>query len=643
MQTLYNFVQNEKNFEPKTVRVLVRSKKTVLQYKYLEKICKCKTAVDASVHRKKRKEKWRTLSKAFRKKRSAIASIDRAKLEVRRLCEGVRRSKMRIKKRNRQIYKINSENNRQEDRKNQIRGKAENRRQPVIVLLFVIILLLTGCGGSGSSDMLSGRDMEKEAEQKDKESMQKVVLEQEGKYNRHFRNGLYFEDLSKPQQELNELFNKHLEKELKRFLQEQVPIYKDIPFVLQTEVEYVNADAKAYMSGEKKAEEIIDNPDSMMKLKIGWYFFKIFDGENGEDVDFVYTHLRNLLNQEWVDKYIHQGVEEFEAIIKGYDPEVLERHSKEEITAAKPIEKLLKEEHQTLDLILLKTPYYVTKNFEDNYDCEGGIWDSDNNVLKEALEKKYNTEFLPMYSGFNAYKNNPDLMFEGYFAEEDVVTDHFQSMMYQHLLNKHIRKMVDEAALSDRVLFFVNTESKHRSSDGAGSDEEPYDFGENFDEDYFLREGYREVVDITFIYLDDEAVDVEDTKWATVSLLKKKFFYPLHEKISFEHRDTTLQDGTKAEGNIKNGYVYIYNMNEADRKVVVDLFRKNALTERAKRPRTEKIADVFSLQYVTRAETQGFHFLDIFGKNKTRITLNRKDIIDDYNEAVEKGLYPEKK
>ncbi len=528
--------------------------------------------------------------------------------------------------------------------KNKIQNKTKNRLQQFVVLLLVMILLLTGCGGSRvSSDMLYGSDMVKEAEQKDKEHIQKVVLAQDLKYSRHFRNGLYFEDLTKPQQELNELFNKHLEKELKTFLQEKAPAYQDVPFVLQTEVEYVNADAKAYMLGEKKAEEIIDNPNSMMKLKICWYFFKIFKEENEADIDLVYTQLRDLVDKEWVEKYINQGVEEFEAIIKSYDPDVLERHSKEEIKEAKPIDLLLKDEHYTVDMALLKTPYYETKDSEYKFFSRGGITDSHEDIMTGAVMSKYNVELVHLYLGFYLYKNNPELMFETYSVEKDVVVDHFQSMMYQYLLNQRIRKMVDESGLSDRVLFFINTEPKSISPDGMGSDEEPYDFGKGFDEDFFLREGYREVVDITFIYLDDEAVDVERSKWATLSMLENKFFYPLHEQISFEHKDTTLKDGTKAEGNIKNGYVYIYNMNEADRKVVVDLFRKNALTERAKRPRLDGMADVFSLQYVTRAETQGFHFLDIFGKNKVEITLGRNIIVDDYNEAVEKGLYPEKK
>lgn len=320
-----------------------------------------------------------------------------------------------------------------------------------------------------------------------------------------------------------------------------------------------------------------------------------------------------MLDKEWVEKYINQGVEEFEAIIKSYDPDVLDRYSKEEIKAAKPIEKLFKDEHQTLDLTLLKAPYYETKDFEDKYEYEGGIWDSNKNILKGALEKKYNTEFLPMYSGFNAYKNNPELMFDGYFVD-DVVVDHFQSMMYQHLLNQRIRKMVDESGLSDRVLFFVNAEPKVRTDDGISADNQPYDFGEGFDEDFFLEDGYNGYIDITFIYLDDEAVDVENTKWATVAMLEKKFFYPLHEEIEFGTGSYQGADGQwYSKGGVKDVYFISYHVDDYERKVAIDLFKKTPITERAAKPEARSMADAFSLQYKTRAETTGFHFLDIFG------------------------------
>lgn len=198
----------------------------------------------------------------------------------------------------------------------------------------------------------------------------------------------------------------------------------------------------------------------------------------------------------------------------------------------------------------------------------------------------------------------------------DAMSDYFQSLMYQYLLSKRVRKLIDESGLSDRVAFLVTADPLSRMDNGEGSDEWGYNFGEGFDETHFLRQGYRGRVAITFIYLDKIEENQYLTKQQDYSranrygeIIKEKVLYPLHQEIDFG--DTKNEKDVPL---IKNCYVYVYDVNDENRKIAIDLFRKQLLTDRADKPDYPGWGDVFSLQHVTREETQAFHFLDIMAK-----------------------------
>lgn len=191
--------------------------------------------------------------------------------------------------------------------------KTKNRIQQFVVLLFVMILLLTGCSGGGYSSMptIEGSDLEEAAREQEKANVQSAIDRKKWKYKKHFSDGLYFEDLSKPKKELSQKFQQHLEKKLQEFISQKVKSLEGAQSILRSEVEYVNADVKAYMNQEKTAEEIIDNPESMMNLSITWYLFGDYPTDYYEESD-AFSTIKDYMEKELSPYYIKYGVEPYE-------------------------------------------------------------------------------------------------------------------------------------------------------------------------------------------------------------------------------------------------------------------------------------------------------------------------------------------
>lgn len=213
--------------------------------------------------------------------------------------------------------------------------------------------------------------------------------------------------------------------------------------------------------------------------------------------------------------------------------------------------------------------------------------------------------------------------------------------MYQYLANERVRRVIEEAGLSDKVVFLVTTEPW--SSDDDTVQSEPYNFGEGFDENYFLKTGYKGEVSLSLIYLDSEKpedLDYEEEEDYTIQLEREmysKIIFPLHEELRFELGEYVDRNGNEKFGPYKDVYVKIYNVDDYDRAIIVDLFRKYPLTEREQKPNLG-MADIFSPRFRARAETQGFHYLDIFGGTPV-IDYNNDKLDYDIKRAIEEGWY----
>ncbi len=505
-------------------------------------------------------------------------------------------------------------------------SKNKNRLQQFVVLLLVMILLLTGCSGGNysSTPTIDGKSLEDSSRALDELNVQKVVTTQAEKYKKHYQNGLYYEDLSKVNKELSEKYKQALRKEWDEYMKKNIPLLADMSYALQTEIEYVKADAKAYAEGKKTAEEIVTNPNSIMKMKIRLFMFEDF--RKNWDYELASDKMQSELVEEYFNKkYIEQGVGYFDFVMKEYYPSVLNKYSIEEIEKNLDIMDLLDEEKTTTEQAMFKT--HFADDFENHkIFIRRGLIDSERGkAYSKALGEKYNLEFYKDHEGWFRAKKYPEIHFDAIWIsnegdKEIIISDHFQTAMVQYLINKRLEKIIKEAGLEDRVVFLVTAESQTATEYSLAR--KPYDFGDGFDEEFFLKEGYAGYVDVTLIYLDDKAnrknnlkreelekQDEEFLKKITESILK-----PLHQQIHFGFsKSTTYREGSLGDGSTEP-HIYKYYVNDYDRKVIVDLFKRYPITEYERMPDKPGLGDVFSLQYITRAETPGFHYLDIFGE-----------------------------
>lgn len=231
------------------------------------------------------------------------------------------------------------------------------------------------------------------------------------------------------------------------------------------------------------------------------------------------------------------------------------------------------------------------------------------------LEEKYNKEFFYYIYGFNyAPKDNPDLYFSTYYYEEDpIINDVYLGIMYQYELNKYIRKMIDDAGLTDKVLFLVTTkpyEDIHNKV--VNTNFQKYDFKKGYKPLDFLRNGYNGYVAVTLINLKKEEEKINYKALQDLAFkIDELVGVGIHdERVEDENRKPKIKSKTKWI----NLYVYYYDIDDYDRKVVVDLFKKHPITQHDKAKSVLGLADIYSLSQVTRAETPGFHYLDIYAR-----------------------------
>lgn len=134
-----------------------------------------------------------------------------------------------------------------------------------------------------------------------------------------------------------------------------------------------------------------------------------------------------------------------------------------------------------------------------------------------------------------------------------------------------------------------------------------------------LAQGYHGEVCVTLIYLDTEMpneLEYEEEKEYIARIksdLFKKILFPLHEEICFGTGEQINANGDKEISWVKDIYLEAYKVSDYDREVIIDLFKKYPLTEREEKPDLG-MADIDSPLFRARAETQGFHYLDVFGE-----------------------------
>ncbi|MDO5062198.1 MAG: hypothetical protein Q4D77_03420 [Peptostreptococcaceae bacterium] len=500
-----------------------------------------------------------------------------------------------------------------------IRKKYILQIQRILVMLMVSLLLLTGCSNGNSGDLIiDGRSLYERSRQIDELYIDSYTELQKEKYRRHYDPKLYFADLKRSGQELEEKAYQYWDNKIRYAIQTEFPMLKKAPYILRTDVEFVNEAILRYQQGELKADEVFRDPQHTMRIKIELDMF-VDKTSKKDEVQRQYQMLyKQKIAKELIEGYMDNNVEQVEFWGNIYNKEALKEHSIQELSQEKQIQSILDPKgYKEEGIFYLKTPYYesnIARDGEefDEYDSymSGELdWATSDEVI-QALSDKYKIPFFQKNGIWFAAEEYPDLFF---MVDESIVEpktkpvnieDYFLSTLYQSILNKHVERIIEEEGMSDEVLFFVSTEPTGDQYTENNACKVRRDC-RTIDEKKLLKKGYGSVeVGITLIHMTDSSVvDEEATKEKLRGITTR-----IDELVDLH--DTPIDFAWE------NLYIYEYMLGKEEQQIAKELFKQYRMTERWRREDPPGIGDVFSLYYITRAETPAFHFLDIFGEKR---------------------------
>lgn len=492
-------------------------------------------------------------------------------------------------------------------------------------MLMVSLLLLTGCSNGNSGDLIiDGRSLYERSRQIDELYIDSYTELQKEKYRRHYDPKLYFADLKESRQELEEKAYQYWDNKIRYAIQTEFPMLKKAPYILRTDVEFVNEAILRYQQGELKAEEVFRDPQHTMRIKIELDMF-VDKTPKKDEVQRQYQMLyKQKIAKELIEGYMDNNVEQVEFWGNIYNKEALKEHSIQELSQEKQIQSILDPKgYKEEGIFYLKTPYYesnITRDGEefDEYDSymSGELdWATSDEVI-QALSDKYKIPFFQKNGIWFAAEEYPDLFF---MVDESIVEpktkpvnieDYFLGTLCQAILSKHVERIIEEEGMSDEVLFFVTVEPRGDQYGDYNACKVPYDC-RGFDEKEFLKAGFMGNIDVALIHMTDSSVvDEEATKEKLRRIIKR-----IHLLIGFG-QETVILDGEEYLPGWKTYYIYEYMLGKEEQQIAKELFKQYRMTERWRREDPPGIGDAFSLYYRTRAETPAFHFLDIFGEKR---------------------------
>lgn len=521
----------------------------------------------------------------------------------------------------------------------------------VTALMLSFTLFSRFAGRTNQGRIIDGRSFYEAGKEVERLHIEEQIAPQREKYRRHYAPALYFEDLEKEKTELNQAFYQYWNRKIEHQIETQAPQLGKTPWLLRTEVEFVNEDVKKYREGILSAQEIIQNPDSIMHIHMEWHVFfetpmtkeellecfehiewhTFFEIPATSEALIEYFHRieRQGIAKEVTEKYIHSNIEQVEFWAYANRVEALEEFSLQQLRETEDIRGLLKNRYGLFgDSCYLKMPYYqsgdMPESFETirSYSREWALPEPDR-VLAH-LKRKYRIPFYQKTGRWFAAESYPELFFsvDGWWPDgddlddlSDDLEDYFLGTLYQDMLQQQIERIIEEEGMSEELLFFVTVEPEGYGYEEYNPDKRSYDCL-HLEEEVFLREGYGGDVDVTLISLTDSPKVYERIAQHEKALERKmrKVLERIDEKICFGKTVPFVEGNKEYESGYKSYYLYEYLLDKEEQKVVRDLFQKYRRTERCPREDVRGLADDFSLHYVTRADTPAFHFLDIFGE-----------------------------
>lgn len=255
---------------------------------------------------------------------------------------------------------------------------------------------------------------------------------------------------------------------------------------------------------------------------------------------------------------------------------------------------------------------------------------------KAFLKAKYNEEFVWNGVGYNEngsvsnlYSPKRDLSLKfmtNYSVERG---DKYRTVLAQRAMYEEIEKIIEEEGYGGKIAHLTTPDARYleESKDLVTFDMESYDMSKPLSNEEIIDKVFRGTYDTSLNLMLDENEEIDYIK------LKK-----ICERIAALCPTTYQKKRDFGTRNIS--LIYFYRLSEEHRQIVVDLFSKEWCTENYYREEST-LANMWDNMVRERAETTGFHYLDIYGTKETfyfEILNNAKDISEMSIEAFKNKI-----
>ncbi len=433
---------------------------------------------------------------------------------------------------------------------------------------------LTGCVES-SNEYVSGHDLIEDAKLKAEQEVEENRITRKEEFDKHYRNGLYFEDFGDTAKKLNDLMTP--------VVQEKYASLPYWPVVARSNMEFYNLTLKQYRDEQLSFEEIVANPEEYIRNWSVWlyYFVDYKTHSSTERIEWI-EHMENDASS-----FVETGGAHAELHIIWCEDEFLSEYSVDEATKTEDIQSFLVSYAEPYDY------YYITES-----DFSANRIDANNTLIELPLGhlyEKYHEEFkmigLENDNIVCVPVNNPSLKFQ---LDNG---DRYLSVLVQSIMTEKAYELIEEEGMTGKIIPFVmptdNTYTMNSMNKLA------YNTGEGFDSHHFIENVYEGNYDFSLYYLVDEEADID---YAMLQRLMGKIYdIPYNTWDSVDER--TYWD--------KNIFTFFYKTTKEDRDIISKLFKEDAVTGDGFPVRTT-MANVASTMDSVRSETDGFAYLDVY-------------------------------
>lgn len=455
----------------------------------------------------------------------------------------------------------------------------------------MVIFLLTSCSNNQS---ISNYELIENAKKEDELIAKTNKVLMKDLMDRQYANQLYLEDFG-------DVNNKLIPSFIKGFEQKY---FSDLgyPYFFENEVQFFNDSLKEVKEDHLMIEEILASPEKhLRKITIELYtFIPLEDRQSGSLLAFndEMIKLAEVYKENQVD---------YEIVWRVYDEDALDHIGFEKVKALEEPLISLEQTGLLLNNSLYSNEYLL--DYEEKSRPYGVRFADD----IENLKIKFNKDFV--FKGKDSKEDSANMFapVDDLSMEFELVgsSDAYMTLLAQKKLSDEVYRIIEEEGAIDYIGAFVIGNDHEKGYFTS----ENFDMSEDVDSITFLNDVFPYEYDVSLIYL---TTNEEDIDYSVLKNISAK----INQLLSrYDENDEKMKNPIRV-------FIDFYVLeNGSDINLVTQLLYDNRLTDRWL-GYSRGLAYLYADMYIRRSETEGFHFLDVYGEKANYIYA----VLDDPSE-----------